>query len=307
MRLTQLRQVDLNLLVIFAALAEERSVTRAAARLSLSQPALSRALQRLRDMFHDDLLIRTPAGYAPTPRGERLLDELTVILPRVDRLLIGGLFDPKSEHAAFRIAATDNATQVLCPTLCQLVLPYATQVSVQFVPLHEGTFESMERGRLDLTLNADDGHTPARFHREVIFRDDFVCVVARESKYSRRLTLRQYLDGLHVGVGVLTGQQTIPEQRLSALGHKRTCAVEVPYFTAAIRCVPGTRLIATVPKRLAEVERHNPTVKIVQPPEEMTGFPYLMMWHPRVHTDAAHVWLRGMVRAAGAALPLAAN
>jgi DNA-binding transcriptional LysR family regulator len=131
------------------------------------------------------------------------------------------------------------------------VLPYAERVSCQFVALHDGTFEAMERGRLDLALNADDGHTPDRFHRGVIYKDDFVCVVAKASRYSRRLTLRQYLAGLHVGVGVLTGRQTIPEQRLASLGKKCKSAVEVPYFAAAIRCVAGTKLIATVPRRLA--------------------------------------------------------
>jgi DNA-binding transcriptional LysR family regulator len=302
MRITQLRQVDLNLLVVFTALAEERSVTRAAARLLLSQPAMSRALQRLRDMFHDDLLIRTPSGYEPTARGDRLLQELTVILPRLDRLLSGATFDPQVEGAAFRIAVSDNASHVVCPPFCRMVLPYADRVAVQFVALHGGTFEAMERGRLDLALNADDGHTPDRFHREVIYQDDFLCVVAKNSGYSRRLTLKQYLDGLHVGVGVLTGRQTIPEQRLAALGHKRRCAVEVPYFTAAIRCVPGTNLIATVPKRLANVERHNPTVKFVQPPAEMKGFRYLMIWHPRLHSDAAHAWLRSIVRSVGKTL-----
>jgi len=302
MRLTQLRQADLNLLVVFAALAEERSVTRAAARLALSQPALSRALQRLRDMFQDDLLIRGPAGYRLTPRGERLLEELTGMLPRLDRLLAGAAFDPKAEHAAFRIAATDNAAHVLCPPLCRMVLPFADRVSVQFVALHEGTFDAMEHGRLDLALNADDGHTPARFHREVIYQDGFMCVVARESRYTRRLTLKQYLGSAHLGVGVLAGRQTIAEQQLAALGVKRTCIIEVPYFAAAIRCVPGTDLIATVPKRLANLERHNPAVKILEPPVEIRGFPYLMMWHPRLHRDAAHVWLRSVVRAAATTL-----
>ena len=306
MRLTQLRQIDLNLLVVFSALAEERSVTRAAARLFLSQPALSRALQRLRDMFHDDLLIRTPAGYEPTPRGQRLLEELTVILPRVDRLLTGATFNPKDEHAVFRIAATDNGAHVLCPSLSRMFLPFQQGVSVQFVSLYEGTFEAMERGRLDLALNADDGHTPARFHRETIYQDEFACVVAKESRYSRRLKLRQYLDASHVGVGVIAGRQTIPEQRLAALGHERACAIEVPYFTAAIRCVPGTDLIATVPKRLAELERHNPAVKILQAPAEMKGFSYLMIWHPRLDTDAAHSWLRSMVQAAAKGLSQAA-
>lgn len=302
MRLTQLRQADLNLLVVFAALAEERSVTRAAARLALSQPALSRALRRLRDMFQDDLLIRGPDGYEPTVRGERLLEELTGILPRLDRLLAGAAFDPRAEHAAFRIAATDNAAHVLCPPLCRLLLPHANRVSVQFVALHEGTFDAMERGALDLALNADDGHTPARFHREVIYQDHFVCVVARESRHARRLTLKQYLNAAHIGVGVLAGRQTIAEQQLAALGLKRTCIVEVPYFAAAVRCVPGTDLIATVPMRLAELERHNPAIKILQPPAELRGFPYLMLWHPRLHRDAAHLWLRSVVRAAGKAL-----
>jgi DNA-binding transcriptional LysR family regulator len=299
MRMTQLRQADLNLLVVFSALAEERSVSRAAARLFLSQPALSRALRRLREMFHDDLLIRTPAGYEPTPRGERLLQELTVMLPRLDRLLSGATFDPAEEDAAFRIAVTDNASQVLCPAFCKMVLPYAEHVSCQFVALHGDTFEAMERGRLDLALNADDSHTPARFHREVIYDDEFVCVVAKESRYPRKLTLKQYLKGVHVGVGVLTGQQTIPDQRLAALGERRRCAIEVPYFSAAIRCVPGTHLIATVPRRLANLERHDPNVKLVEPPPEIAGFRYLMIWHPRVHTDAAHVWLRSLIAATG--------
>src|ERR1700716_627276 len=113
MRVTQLRQADLNLLVVFTVLAEERNVTRAAARLFLNQPALSRAMQRLRDMFHDDLLIRTPAGCERTPRGERLMEERTAILPRLDRLVSGATFDPQEEHAAFRIAVTDNGAQLV--------------------------------------------------------------------------------------------------------------------------------------------------------------------------------------------------
>src|ERR1700722_20170674 len=99
MRITHIRQADLNLLVVFTALAEERNVTRAASRLLLSQPAVSRALQRLREMFHDDLLIRSPSGYEPTPKGKRLLQELAAMLPRLDRLMAGGDFDPSTEDA----------------------------------------------------------------------------------------------------------------------------------------------------------------------------------------------------------------
>jgi DNA-binding transcriptional LysR family regulator len=299
MRITQLRQADLNLLVVFTAIAEERSVSRAATRLLLSQPALSRALQRLREMFKDDLLIRTPAGYEPTARGERLLQELSEMLPRIDRLLSGATFDPTREAASFRVAATDNASQVMCPRFCRKVLPYADRISCQFVPVHDGTFEAVERGRLDLALNADDSYTPDTFHREVIYEDTFVCVVAKKRRLPKRFTLKQYLAGIHVGVGVLGSRQTIVEQRLATLGSQRRCVFEVPHFTAALRCVPGTELIATLPARLAELERHDAGIAFVDPPVELRGFRYLMIWHPRLHTDAAHVWLRSMMSATG--------
>src|SRR5260221_773911 len=122
MRIKHLRQADLNLLIVFTVLAEERNVTRAAARLLLSQPAVSRALQRLRDMFHDDLLIRTSSGYQPTPKGEGLLHELESTLPRLDPLLTADDFDPAAEETSFQIATTDSASHVLCPLLFLTVL-----------------------------------------------------------------------------------------------------------------------------------------------------------------------------------------
>src|ERR1700730_5515314 len=101
MHITHLRQADLNLLVAFTAVAEERNITRAASRLLLSQPAVSRALHRLRDMFHDDLLIRTANGYEPTPKGQRLLQDLATILPRLDRLMAGGDLGLSTEESTF--------------------------------------------------------------------------------------------------------------------------------------------------------------------------------------------------------------
>jgi DNA-binding transcriptional LysR family regulator len=114
-------------------------------------------------MFHDDLLIRTSSGYEPTPKGERLLRELESTLPRLDRLLSGADFDPRTEEAFFRIAATDHAAHVICPLLCRTVLPATSKVSFNFVPLHDAQFEATEKGRIDLLLVADDGTAPAHF------------------------------------------------------------------------------------------------------------------------------------------------
>ena len=305
MRIKHLRQADLNLLIVFTVLAEERNVTRAAERLLLSQPAVSRALQRLRNMFHDDLLVRTSSGYELTPKGQRLLHELESTLTSLDRLLSGTDFDPATEETSFRIAGTDHVSHLLCPLLCRNVLALATKVSLNFVPLHDGTFEAIEKGRIDLLLNADDGTAPTHFAKEVIFEVDFVCVVAKESKFSRALTLKQYLAADHIGIGILGGIQTIPEKRLAAIGAQRRCPIWVPYHTTAMHSLAGTSLVATVPRRMAELEARNPALRIVNGPDILGRFKYLMSWHPRLNGDAAHVWLRSIIREAVKQISLA--
>lgn len=299
MRITQLRQADLNLLVVFAVFAEERNVSRAAARLLLSQPAVSRALQRLRGMFRDDLFVRTASGYELTPQGQRLLQEVEVMLPRLDRLLSGSRFDPATEQARFRIAATDNAASVLMPLLCRDVLPEARKVLFDFVAWSDGSYNGLAHGSLDLVLNAEEGNIPPQLSSEVLYEEQFACVVSADAPYKRRLTTKQYLAGEHIGIAVFGGLQTIPEKRLTAAGYRRKVVIQVPYFAAAMKGVVGTRLIATVPRRLAEAERHNPDIRVLQAPPELSGFKYVMIWHPRVATDASHAWLRSTMRRVG--------
>jgi len=151
-------------------------------------------------------------------------------------------------------------------------------------------------------LNADDGYLPPRFASEVIFDDSFSCVAARESKYPRALTLKQYLAAEHVGVGIWGELLTLPDKRLAGIGEKRRCPIWVPYFTAAVRCVPGTHLLATVPSRIARFESNHQSLRILKPPEVLGRFNYLMAWHPRMNTDAAHIWLRRAIRESGKAL-----
>jgi DNA-binding transcriptional LysR family regulator len=299
MRIGHLRQADLNLLVVFTAVAEERNITRAASRLLLSQPAVTRALQRLRDTFHDDLLIRTSTGYEPTPTGQRLLQDLATMLPRLDRLMAGGDFDPATEDASFRIAATDHAAHLLVPLLCDSVLSNPTKVEFSFVPLHAGQYEALEKGRLDLMLNADHDTAAVHLSKEVIFEVDFVCVVSRKSKFARAITLKQYLAAEHVGVDIVGGVQTHPDRQLAAIGAKRRCPLVVAQHTVAMRVAAVTEMIATVPRRMAVLEAPNKATKILEAPAALGSFKYAMIWHPRMQTDAAHVWLRSIIRGLG--------
>src|SRR5467141_1534160 len=301
MRTTHLRQADLNLLVVFTAVAEERNITRAASRLLLSQPAVTRALQRLRDMFHDDLLIRTANGYEPTPKGQRLLQDLATMLPRLDRLMAGGDFDPVTEDASFRIAATDHAAYLLVPPLYTSVLPKRTKVEFSFVPLHAGQYEALEKGRLDLVLNDHDTAT-VHLSKEVIFEVDFVCVVSRKSKFERAITLKQYLAAEHVAVDIIGGVQTHPDKPLAAIGEKRRCPLVVAQHTVAMRVAAITDMIATVPRRMALLEAPKKVTRILEGPAALGSFKYVMIWHQRMQTDAAHIWLRSIIREAGKAI-----
>jgi DNA-binding transcriptional LysR family regulator len=145
-------------------------------------------------------------------------------------------------------------------------------------------------------LNADDGTAPPHLNREVIFEVDFVCVVSKTSKFTRSITLRQYLAAEHVGVDIMGGIQTIPEKRLKAIGEKRHCPLVVAYHTAAMEAAALTNMIATVPRRLAVLDADRSRVKILEAPAALGNFKYMMCWHQRMNTDPPHSWLRSTIR-----------
>ena len=300
-RLAQLRNADLNLLVNLLALLEERSISGAAKRLRLSQPSMSRAFQRLRDLFHDELLTRTPKGYEPTSRGQALLDEISVLLPQIDRLITGMTFDPVRDKACFRICATDNATQLYGPVLCKELTE--RKVSFSFQPWTDDRFMELERNKLDLVLDAKMNLVGEEFHAEALFEDEFVCVVARNSPLPDSLSLAQYIAQDHIGVNVLHGRQTLPELALRAVNKRRRCPITVPYFTVAIKMVESTPFLVTAPRRLAQSIANPKTTRLISPPKQMAAFSYMMYWHPRQESDVQHRWLRQTIRDVTRSIP----
>lgn len=129
----------------------------------------------------------------------------------------------------------------------------------------------------------------------MIFEEKIICVVSKDGHRGNKLTLRQYLDGLHVGVDTFGGMQSIPEQRLATSQRKRRIAFTVPFHNVAMNMVAGTSLIATMPKRMAMAYARNQELKIIKAPKPLDAFSYLMVWHPRMNSDAAHIWLRQII------------
>lgn len=301
-RLKHIQRADLNLLVCFAVLAEEGNISRAAKRLSLSQPSASRALQRLRRLFGDDLLVRGARGHELTPKGQTLLTELAEILPRLDRLVAGAEFDPRREAARFRISALDNATQLFSAVLCRQLGRWE-KVFFEFRPWNDLVHEDLDHGRSDLLLAAFDGTHPKHLRYEVLYEEEVVCVVAREHPLNGRISLEQFAAGAHLDVSVSSSRPSFLERTLARRGLARRNVFSVPYFSVAMSVVAGTELMVTVPHRLAASLIDRDRTKILLLPREVCGYQYLMAWHPRLESDAQNLWLRQTVREAAKELP----
>ena len=288
MRDVHLRQVDLNLLSTLYALLEERHVTRAAKRCFLSQPAMSRSLERIRDTFGDELLIRTGRIYERTVRGEWLLRELENLLPRLEALVRGEPFDPAQSRERLRVALTDNGSIALLPALTQCIRTAAPDITLEIVAWHDRSFEDVEAGKIDLALSPLAALSPLETER--LFKEDFVCLLGADHQLrARRFTLKQYLELSHVAVGAL-------DRPLADLGLRRHVALSVPFLVPAVAAVAGSDLVLTLPRKLAKAVAAMANLRFVEPPPEIKSFQYFMVWHPRLTAEPAQVWFREQLR-----------
>lgn len=295
MRYTHIRKADLNLLAALQTLIEERSISRAAARMFLSQPAMSRVLDRLQQMLGDELLVRTRKGYEPTLRAQQLYGKLEEILPVVEGLLRGDAFNAASASDTFRIAATDYATSVLLPGIVKVIADQAPNVSIHVEPFDDASFRKLESNALDFALWVNKAPIPLR--SESLFEEEFVCLVRADSPLNKKsFTLSQYLKCKHLAVTLGQDRQLV-DDLLEKRGLRRTIRLWLPYFASAVWSVEQSDMVFTVPKRLAMLLSGVSKTSIVSPPREFRRMAYYQAWHPRVDHDPAHQWLRQIVKA----------
>ena len=178
-----------------------------------------------------------------------------------------------------------------------------TKVSYNFQPWCDERFLELERNKLDLVLDARMDLAAEHLNAELLFDDEFVCVVAKDSPLPDRLSLTQYLAQDHIGVNVLHGRQTLPELALKAVDRRRRCPISVPYFTVAMKMVESTPFLVTAPRRLAQRVANRQATRLISPPKQMAGFSYMMYWHPRQDRDPQHRLLRQIFRDATRSIP----
>jgi len=291
MHLTHVRKSDLNLLPALALVLEERSISRAAARHHLSQPAMSRVLQRLRETFADELLVRTAHGYELTARARRLQQDLQSLLPEVDRLLRGETFNPLSAEDTFRVCGPDSASILIASRLPGRLKAMAPATQLELVAWHDKAFDDVTHGRVDVLLWANQVPQPL-LSRELL-EDDIICVVCeRHPSGKGPLTKETYLRYPHVLLTLFNPWGSIVDRVLAKNMQQRRIGLRVPYFGAAVLAVPGTDLIATLPRRSAEIYARSARVRIMPLPFKVARLRYLIAWHPSTNEEPALVWFR---------------
>jgi LysR family transcriptional regulator, mexEF-oprN operon transcriptional activator len=307
--MTDLRLFDLNLLIAFDALLEERNVTRAARRVGVGQPAMSYALSRLRELFGDELFVRTSGTMQPTTRALELAAPIGRVLADIrTSILADRAFKPDQAELTFRIGASDHFELAVLPRVLAALRSAAPKARVVVISVDRDRLPSMlESGAIDLAVGYFPGASGPQL-AEVLFHEEFVCLFdAKACNLSVPIKLKAYLELPHLIMslrGELTGSV---DAAIARVGAKRFVFMATPHFLAIPYLLHGFRAVAAVPRRLAEHCREVAGLTVSPLPIEVDGFDVWMRWHTRTETDPAHRWFRDLVREVGRSRRLAAR
>jgi DNA-binding transcriptional LysR family regulator len=288
--------IDLNLLVTLDALLSERSVTRAAQRLGLSQPAVSNALSRLRDLLGDPVLVRTGSGMEPTARALELAAPVNDLLRDVQRTLAPTqAFDPRTSTQRFRIESAEEVELSLLPRLVPCLARGAPGVELAVTRVTPAVEEQLRTGRADVYLGTWF-KIPPQLQRHLLLQETFACIARRgHPRIKSRLTLRAFAELGHVLVAAGERPGGVIETVHTQQGLGRRIAVRTTDFLTAGRIVAGSNLIALLPGSVAAALAELLPVAVHRPPLDVSGYPIHMVWHPRTHEQPPHRWLRGII------------
>ncbi len=288
---------DLNLLPVLVALMEERNVTRAAERLGMTQPALSNALNRLRDTLHDPLFIRERYGMRPTQMAEELVPVIRTALASLDDVIQGQQdFDPSQTTRLFTLAPNSYVEFVLMPALVARLREAAPGIRVRLMPFGNDLIETgVISGTTDMVLGRIVD-APNNMVVQHLMQEGLECVVrADHPEIGEGLTPEQYERVKHVNVLPPGRMRAGLYQALEQQGLKRQVAVSVTHFLAVPEMIAVTDYCATLPGLICRHLAKDSRLKVIPAPVNLGTFPVEMGWHVRYRHDPAHRWLRALI------------
>ena len=255
---------------------------------------MSRALERLRSHLGDDLLIRSGGQSQLTPRAVELIQELTTLIPRLERVWSGSSFSPSSAVGDVRVMMTDYAAALLLADVSLSLQRHAPHMNLVVNSWHSRSYEDLSTGKVDLVLSP---LAPSvSLISETLFEEEFTCVVSEKHPFrGRSFSLETYLKQRHISVETEPGQQTLVDRRLAETGFRRSVCVQLPFFLPSVLAINGTDLVLTAPSLLGRDLLKQFPIRAIKAPRELAGFSYLMVWHPRLKDEPLHTWFRNLV------------
>lgn len=295
--LIEAKDIDLNLLVVFQEVFQERQISSVARKLNLSQPAVSNALARLRKTFNDELFVRTSLGMQPTPLAQQLADPIAAALANVTKALNQQeRFDSPNSQRRFTIAMTDVGEMYFMPVLIERCRQLAPHIQIATVRANSvDLMAEMETGRIDLALGAFDEVSGALYHRR-LFQQDYVCLhrqhhpVLRES--GEALSLKEFLAAEHLIVSTKESPYDKINQALEKAGISASANFTVPHFSAVPYILSHTDLVAIVPQKLAASAAQHFRLAYSKVPLKLPSLQTNIFWHRRFAQDEGNQWMR---------------
>ncbi|HYG85053.1 MAG TPA: LysR family transcriptional regulator [Azospirillum sp.] len=306
-----LSRADLNLLVLFEVVLQERHVGRAAERLNLSPSAVSHGLGRLRRLLNDPVFLRTPKGVVPTARALELAGPVADILARVRQVVASAEpFDPATTNRRFIIGAPDGVSAVLLPTLLEMLATLAPGVDVgvrQLLPLPgivgaarawQGALDDLESRAIDVAVVPVE-EVPARFVARTLYEENFVIATRAGHPFAADPTLDRYCEMRHVVVSMTGDAEGLFDEALARLGRSRRIALTVPNFMQSMGLVAATDLIAALPRKLVEMHAARYGLRISALPVPSCPNRIQAIATKASLADPGVKWLFGILRAPG--------
>lgn len=303
--------VEMKLLENLVALVEEASVTRAAERMELSQPRMSNALRKLRQICGDPLLVRVGQQFIPTERAIDIAGRVRLGLAQIGGALQApDAFDPSTSHRSFVVMMSDYTAALLLPEVMRRVSKVAPAIEISMLPMsHNLLQQGLDSGSCDLAFGYFKRLHP-NLRLSNCFQDNAVCVAGPEFKGSgSSISMRAFLSARHVCMGDATDSTStidvMCDQTLRKLGLSRKISVRCPTPMTVARIVSRTELIGMLPMRLARDYATSLGLRCLHPPFELPPFDVSMVWHERVQQNLAHAWLREQFRRTSAEMAMA--
>lgn len=289
-----LRSVDLNLLVVLDAMMVERHVTRAAARVGMSQPAMSNALSRLRQLFKDELFVRAAGRMEPTPRAFEMAETVQSILRQAERLMISDItFDPARADRRFTLRMSDLVGYLALPQITSLLRQKAPGLTMEVLHTSPSdTLRALEADTLDLAISM--ALETSRLIRSVpLFQDRMCCIMRAGHPLTRgRMSLERFLDHPHMRVAMSPTDMRFVDNVLLERGLQRRIVLTVPHWLLVPPTLMQSDLLAVVSRRLADKFAGEGSIVIRALPFESAPFDWRLYWHRRNEGSNSHRWLR---------------